>query len=108
METDEDTHQVQGHRTPNRGQGNNTPGRGQGLNTPARTSKRKRAESDDEEVNGTPLKVRKLVKSVAPTQSPRNTHTSPRYTVLKQKFEHQEGYELVNPYLPYFFGYKIE
>ena len=83
MEVDESPRQ---RHTPKRGQGNTTLRKVQSNNTPVRLPKR-RHDSDEEE-KGTPLKVRKI--------EDKSTPGTPRFTVMKQKFEDQGGYQLVS------------
>ena len=107
MEVDDDI--SQGQRTPTRGQCHRSPTKGQGRPTPTRISKRKR---DSEEGEGTPLKLRKVGGSSTPSKNvstpskgshtlsngsstPSKTPGTPRFTVLKQNSEPQEGYRLV-------------
>ena len=90
MEVDESPRQRQ---TPKRGQGNTTPRKVQSHNTPVRLPKR-RHDSDEEE-KGTPLKVRKI--------EDKSTPGTRRFTVMKQKFEDQGGYQLVRIKLLTFF-----
>ena len=83
MEVEENPRQ---RHTPKRGQGNTTPRKVQSDNTPVRLPKR-RHDSDEEE-KGTPFKVRKI--------EDKSTPGTPRFTVMKQKFEDQGGYQLVS------------